>query len=91
MYSNAEPQRSAQQPVPLGPKFDPYRPQPVGAYDIPRPPMLNPQDVYRPGGLLGMKQGPILSGNASDHSYEQNQYVPSSSFANLSVSSLSNH
>ena len=78
-YSNAQPS------LPPAPKFDPYRPQPVGAYDIPRPPLLNPQDVYRPGGLLAMNQGPSLSGNASDHSYEQNQYVPSSSFANLSM------
>jgi hypothetical protein len=86
---------------PLPAKFDPYRPQPVGAYDIPKvqqttipPPLslINPQDVYRPGGLLGMNQTQIPS-SSINNSYEQNQFVPyippsasvSTPFANLSI------
>ena len=79
---------------PMPAKFDPYRPQPVGAYDIPKmaqPILVNPQDVYRPGGLLGM----------NSYSYETNPYgqcIPSSSnsasvnssFANLSINSMLN-
>ena len=79
---------------PLPTYFDPYRPQPVGAYDIPTtqpPPLfLNPQDVYRPGGLLGMTQRPMTNPN-----YDPNQFVQyapsSSSFANLSINPMSNH
>jgi hypothetical protein len=40
-----DPNRSAQQSLPP-PKFDPYRPQPVGAYDIPKP--QNPPIVSPP-------------------------------------------
>lgn len=84
--------------LPLPVKFDPYRPQPVGAYDIPltQPPvLLNPQDVYRPGGLSGMTQRPMTNPN-----YDPNQYIqymaPStasvaSSFSNLSINPMSNH
>jgi hypothetical protein len=92
---------------PLPAKFDPYRPQPVGAYDIPNPQqtimpshLINPQDIYRPGNLLGMNQTQIPS-SFNNNNYDQNQfvqYIPSSSsasvsssFANLSINSMSNH
>lgn len=80
---------------PLPAKFDPYRPQPVGAYDIPTtqpPSFLNPQDVYRPGGLLGMTQQPMSTANYDPNQYVQ--YIPSSaasSFSNLSINPMSNH
>jgi hypothetical protein len=112
-YQNfSDPYRPIQQSLPpLPAKFDPYRPQPVGAYDIPKPqqtiippPTINPQDIYRPGGLLGTNQTQIPSSTIANNSYDQNQYVqyipsssPSSSasvsapFANLSINSTSNH
>jgi hypothetical protein len=86
--------------------LNPYRPQPVGAYEIPKssqttfPPLLNPQDIYRPGGLLGMNQSQVPSStmNNNNINYDQNQFVPyipsasvSASFANLSINSMSNH
>jgi hypothetical protein len=109
-YQNvSDPNRSIQQSLPpLPAKFDPYRPQPVGAYDIPKsqqsvipPPLINPQDVYRPGGFLGMNQTQISPSIVNNNSYDQNQFVqhipsssasvPPSSFANLSINSMSNH
>lgn len=97
-YQNfSDPNRPIQQSLPpLPTKFDPYRPQPVGAYDIPKtqpPPLMNPQDVYRPGGLLGMNQTQIPSSTINNNNYDQNQfvqYIPSS-FANLSINSMANH
>ena len=80
---------------PLPAKFDPYRPQPVGAYDIPTtqpPSFVNPQDVYRPGGLLGMTQRPMTNPNYDPNQYVQ--YIPSSAasaFSNLSINPMSNH
>jgi hypothetical protein len=109
-YQNiSDPNRSNPQSLPSLPaNFNPYRPQPVGAYDIPKPSQttippppptfLNPQDVYRPGGLLGMNQTQISSSTMNNNNNEQNQFVPyipsasvSSSFANLSINSMSNH
>jgi len=109
-YQNfSDPNRSIQPSLPpLPTKFDPYRPQPVGAYDIPKtqqniisPPLMNPQDVYRPGGLLGMNQTQIPSSTINNNGYDQNQfvqYIPTSStasvssaFSNLSINSMSNH
>jgi hypothetical protein len=105
----SDPNRPIQQSLPpLPAKFDPYRPQPVGAYDIPKtqqtiipPAIINPQDIYRPGDLLGMNQTQIPSSTIANNSYDQNQYVqfvPSASsasvsapFANLSINSMSNH
>ncbi|UJR31730.1 hypothetical protein I4U23_019210 [Adineta vaga] len=100
--------RSAQQAVPvLSSKFDPYRPQPVGAYEIPNTQqtmipshLINSQDIYRPGGLLGMNQTQFSQSPYNNNRYDQNQflqYIPppppssssstsvSSSFANLSI------
>jgi hypothetical protein len=98
-YQNiSDPNRSTLPPLPV--KFDPYRPQPVGAYDIPKPqqtnpppPLMNPQDVYRPGGLLGMNQTQIPTSTVNNNNYDQNQFVQytPSSFANLSINSMSNH
>lgn len=84
------------QSLPLLPtNFDPYRPQPVGAYDIPptQPPMLiNPQDVYRPGGLLGMAQQPIINPNQFvQYTSPSSSSSVASSFANLSINPMSNH
>ena len=85
-------------PPPLT-RFDPYRPQPVGTYEIPNPPaqsigLINPQDVYRPGGLFRLAQtsamltsGPTTVNSISD---DQNQYVPTS-FTNLSLNPMLNH
>jgi hypothetical protein len=97
----SDPNRPIQQSLPALPvKFDPYRPQPVGAYDIPKvqqttippPHMIDPQDIYRSGGLLGMNQTQIPPSSVNNNSYGQNQfvqYIPSasipSSFANLSI------
>ncbi|CAF0735791.1 unnamed protein product [Adineta steineri] len=100
MYQSQNFSNSNQQSVPhLPTKFDPYRPQPVGAYDIPNVQqntipshLINPQDIYRPGGLLGINQTQISSLN--NNNYDQNQfvrYIPSSSstvsssFANLTM------
>ncbi|CAF0965313.1 unnamed protein product [Adineta ricciae] len=107
MYQNqslTDPNRSAQQVLPPT-KFDPYRPQPVGAYDIPKsqntpfvPPIvppsqhqqqqnmmpptarLQPQDVYRPGGLLSTSSpqippGANINNNSSSNNYNTNQFV----------------
>jgi hypothetical protein len=105
----SDPHRPIQQSLPpLQVKFDPYRPQPVGAYDIPKAqqttipsaPFIHPQDVYRPGGLLGMNPTQMASSTMNNNNYDQNQFVqyipPSSasvpsSFANLSINSMSNH
>ncbi|CAF1156375.1 unnamed protein product [Rotaria sp. Silwood1] len=96
--------RTIQQSLPT--KYDPYRPQPIGAYDIPTtfpppPPLIHPQNVYRPGGLLGINQTQIPSSssmiNNNNHPSQYVQYNPtspasvSSSFANLSINSMSNH
>ncbi|CAF1254501.1 unnamed protein product [Rotaria sordida] len=102
--------RTIQQSLPALPtKYDPYRPQPIGAYDIPTtrqttfpPPLIHPQDVYRPGGLLGINQTQIPSSSSSmtnnnNDSSQYMQYNPasnasvSSSFGNLSINSMSNH
>ncbi|CAF1153019.1 unnamed protein product [Adineta ricciae] len=93
-YQNiSDSNRSAQQSVPMLPsKFDPYRPQPVGAYDIPSHAM-NPQDVYRPGGFLGMNQTQVPPSIYNNNSYGQNQFVqyipfpPSSSSSTAPISS----
>jgi hypothetical protein len=88
--------RTVQQPLPPA-KFDPYRPQPIGAYDIPKPqnppytppqqqqqqqqqptmppPRINPQDVYRPGGLLSTNQPQAPSPSINNNNYDPNQYV----------------
>ncbi|CAF4180831.1 unnamed protein product [Rotaria sp. Silwood2] len=100
--------RTIQQSLPALPtKYDPYRPQPIGAYDIPTtrpttfpPPLIHPQDVYRPGGLLGINQTQISSPLMTYNNNDQSQFVQynpassasvSSSFANLSINSMSNH
>jgi hypothetical protein len=98
-YQNiSDPNRSNPQSLPSLPvQFNPYRPQPVGAYDIPKssqttlPPLLNPQDIYRPGGLIGMNQPQSSSSTINNNNYDQNQFVPSIPFANLSINSMSNH
>jgi hypothetical protein len=92
-----DPNRSLQQPLPPA-KFDPYRPQPAGAYDIPKPmnppppppqqqqqqqqqqnispaPRINPQDVYRPGGLLSTNQSQVPSSSINNNNYDPNQFV----------------
>ena len=80
-----DPNRSVQQSLPSQPKFDPYRPQPVGMYDIPKPinqptitnpqTRINPQDVYRPGGLLTTNQTPMPSLSTNNNNYNPNQFV----------------
>lgn len=106
-YQNfSDPNRSVQQPVQSLPaKFDPYRPQPVGAYDIPTnfstTPLIQPQDVYRPGGLLGLNQmhtmptSSLLMNTSNNDQNQYAHYIPasnsiSSSFAHLSINSMSN-
>jgi len=92
-----DPNRSAQQILPPA-KFDPYRPQPVGAYDIPKPQnppftpapqqqqqqqtipqpasRINPQDVYRPGGLLSTNPPQIPSSSSTNNNnYDPTQFV----------------
>ena len=94
----------------LPPKFDPYRPQPVGAYDIPKPqyPLftraptlsqhreavspptrLNPQDIYRPGGLLSTNPSQVPSSSINNNNYNLYQVVqhaPATPLALISAS-----
>ncbi|CAF4138483.1 unnamed protein product [Rotaria magnacalcarata] len=100
-HNFSEPNRTIQQPLPpLPTKFDPYRPQPIGAYDIPTtqqtmlqpPSLIQYQDIYRPGGLLGLNQTYMPSATSMNN--DRNQFVQHnpasstsivSSFANLSI------
>ena len=95
MYQNSDFNRPNQQslPLPLPARFDPYRPQPVGAYDIPRSSsgLVNSQHLYRPDASLGTHPARLSSSSAHTMNNDQNQFVPflsSSSFANLSINSL---
>ncbi|CAF4256660.1 unnamed protein product [Rotaria socialis] len=93
--------RTIQQPLPpLPTKFDPYRPQPIGAYDIPTtqqttlqpPSLIQYQDIYRPDGLLGLNQTymPLATSMNNDRN-PLVQHNPASStpivssFSNLSI------
>jgi hypothetical protein len=90
MHSSTNTYRSIQRSIPTGISFDPYRPQPVGAYDIPTAPMINAFDVYRPAGLQYMSQISPHPLSMHSHVYEQNQYVPTCSLANLSINPMLN-